>query len=95
MTSQPSPASLPGHFGIVLNFYNRDADASKVEIVTFDCKEVQEIAESGEERKAGEPRTQNRVATGQNLTTQFLELSLAQQKGMKPMEFSVFYLIER
>ena len=52
---QPSPESLPGYFGIVLSFYNRDADASKVETITFDCKEQVGFDDEGEERKAGEP----------------------------------------
>ena len=31
----------------------------------------------------------------EDLASQFLEISMAQQKGMNPMEFSILYLIER
>ena len=49
-----APSIIPGHFGIKMNFYNRDANAEKVVIITFDCKELIETDNDGEERKAGE-----------------------------------------
>ena len=58
---QKSPANMPGYFGIVLNFYNRDADAAKVERVTFDCKEQVDFDEEGEEVKGGEPAGMSRT----------------------------------
>ena len=36
---KPFQSTEPGQFGVQLSFYNREADVSKVEIVTFDCKE--------------------------------------------------------
>lgn len=45
-------STIPDHFGIKLNFYNRDANADKVVIHTFDCKEYTDLDEDGEERKA-------------------------------------------
>ena len=35
----PQPSQMTGHFGIKLSFYDKDADASRVVVVTFDCKE--------------------------------------------------------
>ena len=48
---KPRPSQLPGHFGILLSFYNREADATKVELVEFDCKEPLDQNDDGEERK--------------------------------------------
>ncbi len=36
---QPFKTPREGYFGIRLNFYNRDADPDKIEVVTFECKE--------------------------------------------------------
>ena len=47
-------STLPDHFGVQLNFYNRDASAEKVVIHSFDCKENVDLDEEGEERKGGE-----------------------------------------
>ncbi len=46
---------MPGYFGINLNFYNRDADVSKIVVVTFDCKELVD-PDDDEEVKEGEAR---------------------------------------
>ena len=46
------PSRIEDHFGIQLNFYNKDASASKVVVHTFDCKEQVDLDEDGEERKA-------------------------------------------
>lgn len=93
---KPRSSELPGHFGILLSFYNREADVTKVELVEFDCKEPLDQNEDGEERKAGEvPDMKLSDIKTENLATQFLENAMAQQQGMNPMEFSVLYLIER
>ena len=47
-------STIPDYFGIKLNFYNKDASASKLVVHTFDCKEQIDLDEEGEERKAGE-----------------------------------------
>lgn len=76
-----------------MNFYNRDANAEKVVIITFDCKEVIEEVD-GEERKAGETVAPRSAAGGtQNLANLFMKETNAKAKGMKPMEFSVLYLV--
>lgn len=52
--------------------------------------EIVEKDESGEERKAGEQVS--RSATG-NLANLFMAGAMDSKAGMKPMEFSVLYLI--
>lgn len=52
VTAQRS--TIAGHFGITLQFYQRDANADKVVSHTFDCKEHTDVDDSGEENKAGE-----------------------------------------
>ena len=47
---------MGGHFGINLNFYEKDADAAKITIVTFDCKEPEQAAEEDEEVKSHQVR---------------------------------------
>jgi hypothetical protein len=48
------PSQMQGFFGIKLCFYNRDADATKIVIINFDCKETEIQDGHQEERKAGE-----------------------------------------
>lgn len=89
-------SSIRDHFRIELKFYDRDADASKIITQTFDCKEqglVQD--ESHEEVKGGERTQQRAPQSGANIANIFMQASLSEQQGMKPMEFSILYLIER
>ena len=77
---RPQASQLPGYFGINLNFYNRDADVSKIVIVTFDCKElVDPDEESNEEYKAGEARQAKVVKKNDNkdLAQLYIEMSLS------------------
>ena len=81
------------HFGIKLNFYNKDADAKLIVTYSFDCKETFEGAANDEESKGGEQHQMSRkLGDSKNLANQFMQKS-ANQEGMKPMEFSVLYLI--
>ena len=59
---------------------------------TFDCKEQVDLNEDGEERKAGEHEHFRRQATG-NIANLFMAGAMENRVGMKPMEFSVLYLI--
>ena len=85
-------STIPDYFGIKLNFYNREASASKLIVHTFDCKEQIDLDEEGEERKAGESMFLSRQATG-NIANLFMAGAMEQRSGMRPMEFSVLYLI--
>ena len=93
---QPFKSQRPGYFGIRLNFYNRDADASKIEVITFECKEQVEHDADGEEVKGNESAVVSKVSLSrQDLATQFINSQMNSKDGMKPMEFSVLYLIQR
>ena len=85
-------STIPDYFGIKLNFYNREASASKLIVHTFDCKEQIDLDDEGEERKAGESEFVRRQATG-NIANLFMAGAMEQRSGMRPMEFSVLYLI--
>ena len=48
---------MAGHFGIKLSFYDKDANAANIVVVTFDCKEqtdteMEALEQSNEEFKA-------------------------------------------
>ena len=98
---------MAGHFGIKLSFYDKDADAAKVVVVTFDCKEqtdteMEALEQSSEEFKAHEKinttakRRDNKLqTTNKNIGESIILDAMSQQGGMKPMEFSVLYLIQR
>lgn len=85
-------STIPDYFGIKLSFYNREASASKLIVHTFDCKEQIDLDEEREERKAGESMFLSRQATG-NIANLFMAGAMEQRSGMRPMEFSVLYLI--
>ena len=54
-----SRSAIQDHFAITLKFYDRDADASKIVTMTFDCKEQKlDQDESNEEVKGGEVHQQ-------------------------------------
>ena len=52
------------HFGFKLKFYNRDADASSIVIVNFECKEQEKLDDGTEERKAGEQAAPRKTGPG-------------------------------